>query len=228
MLTAALLTGCGRAINRSAERRIRDMLPQVLGPARQYQVHVGGSPVGTVEGHLAHVEVDGDDVQLAGGLLIDRLKLDLTNVNVDTRHGRVRSIGSAQFGATIGQATIDEALAGEAPDSEHVRKLQVRILAGDRATISGERVVFGVGVPFAVSGTLRVAAPQRIEIDPTSLSVVGIDVPGILFRVLKSRFEGAMDLSTLPFPVRVTAVTTEAGAVTLVGDADAAGITAKQ
>src|SRR5579884_1458581 len=80
------LTGCTRAINRSAERRIRDSLPDLIGPARSYSVHVSGSAERTMQGRLATVTVDGDDVDLPNGLLLDQLHLDLKDVEVDTGH----------------------------------------------------------------------------------------------------------------------------------------------
>src|SRR5581483_397340 len=48
---------CGRAINRAAERRIRDALPDTLGPARQYRVHVDNAPDRTLRGRLANVTI---------------------------------------------------------------------------------------------------------------------------------------------------------------------------
>src|SRR5258708_3885228 len=84
LIILLLLNGCGRAVNRSAERRIRDILPDLLGPARQYRAHVESSPDRTVQGRLASVTVDGDDVELPNGLLLDRLHLDLKGVEVDT------------------------------------------------------------------------------------------------------------------------------------------------
>lgn len=213
-------TGCGRAINRSAERRIRDALPDLLGSARQYRVHVANAPERTLQGRLANVTVDGDDVQLATGLLLDHLHLDLKDVEVDKEHKRVRRIGDVRFLATVGAAGLDEFLAGETPEDEPIRNTRVSLGAGNSVTIAAERVVLGAGVPFHMTGPLRIAGPQRIELDPTNLNVIGIPIGGLPLRFLRSRFESAIDLSKLPFPVHLTGVRTEPGTLLLSGTAD--------
>jgi hypothetical protein len=215
-----LLVGCGRAINRTAERRIRDALPNILGPARQYRVHVENSPTRTIEGRLSNVTVDGDDVQLSNGLLLDQLHLDLQDMEVDTHSHQVRKIGSARFVATIGEAGLDEFLAGESPQGDTIRKTRVSL--GDRniVTIASERVTLGVGIPFQITGPLRVAGPRRNEIDAARMVVVGIPISGMPLRFLKQRFESGLDLSQLPFPVQITSVQTTRGRLMLAGTAD--------
>src|SRR6266540_1658841 len=54
LIAACLLTaGCGRTINRAAERRIRDALPQYIGPARVWRAHVDNPPERTLRGKLS-------------------------------------------------------------------------------------------------------------------------------------------------------------------------------
>lgn len=214
-----LLTGCGRAINRSAERRIREALPDILGSARQYRVHVANPPERTLRGRLADVTIDGDDVQLTNGMLLDTLHLDLKGVDVDLNHRQVRHIQEAQFTATVGEAGLDEYLAGEAPPGETFRDVHFT-LRDNLVTIRGARVVLGVSVPFQITGPLQLVSPSRIQIDPKHLTIIGISVSGLPLRFLKSRFESAIDLSTLPFPVQLSSVQTTAGKLTLSGSAD--------
>jgi hypothetical protein len=214
------LTGCERAINRSAERKIRDALPDLLGPARAYSVHVSGAATRTAQGHLARVTVDGDDVDLSNGLLLDRLHLDLKNVEVDTGRRRVQRIGDVRFVATVGENSLDEFLAGESPEGEPIRNIRVLLESNNSVTLSADRVVLGAGVPFRLTGPLRIVGPQRIEIDPTRLTVIGIPLSGAPLRFLKQRFESAIDLSSMPFAVRLTGVQTQPGKLILSGTAD--------
>jgi hypothetical protein len=215
-----LLAGCGRSINRAAERRIRDALPDVLGPAKQYRVHVENAPERTIEGRLANVTIDGDDVQLSNGLLLDQIHLELTGVEVDMGRRQVRKIEGTRFAATLSEASLDEFIAGESPEGETIRRARITLRGGNMVTISAERVVLGVGVPFQLSGPLRLAGPQRIEIDPTRLTVIGIPIAGVILNFLKGRFESAIDLTTLPLPIQVTGVQTTAGKLTISGSAD--------
>lgn len=219
-----LLAGCGRSINRAAERRIRDLLPAMLGEARDYQVRVSSAPERTLRGRLANVRIEGADVQLANGLLLDRLTLNLRGVEVDTRQKRVHRIGQAQFQATLREASLDEYFAGEAPQGESIRKIRIALEPDASVILTAERIVAGVGVPFRIQGTFRIAPPCRIELDPERLTVVGVPIGGIVLRFVKSRLEAAFDLRALPFPVSLTGVRAIRGALHLTGTVDTAAL----
>ena len=219
----AALCGCTRTVNRTAERKIRDVLPDLLGPARQYRAHIDSAPERTMAGRLAAVTIDGDDVQLPNGLVLDRLHLELKGVDVDTKAQRVRGVQETHFTATVGENSLNEFLAGEAPEGESIEKLHLTLNAG-RVTLAADRMVLGLGVPFSFTGPLRVLTPRRIELDPTRFVVVGIPITGRPLRFLKQRFENSLDLSALPFPVQITGVATVKGQLTLSGTADVAAL----
>src|ERR1044071_7102247 len=63
IVVTLLLAGCGRTINRAAERRIRDALPQYIGPARTWRAHVENPPERTLRGKLSQITIDGDGVE---------------------------------------------------------------------------------------------------------------------------------------------------------------------
>ncbi len=220
----AALNGCGRAVNRSAERRVRDMLPTVLGPARLYTVHVTNSAMRTAQGRLSDVTIDGEDIAFRNGLLLDQLHLDLKDVDVDMKRSKVRSIGEAKFTATLTEKSMDEFLAGETPSGETIRDIHVRLADQNMVTLSAERMTLGVGVPFRLTGPVRLAGPARIEIDPTRMTVVGIPISGLPLRFLKRRFESAVDLTGIPFAVQLSSLQTAPGKLTLAGTANTASL----
>lgn len=226
-VAAALFVGggCGRAVNRSAERHIRDLLPDLIGNARQYRVHVEADNGAAAVGKLESVTVDGDDIQLTNGLLIDHLHLEMKSVAADLERKHLRSIGSAKFTASLGEAALDEFLAGESPDGEPetLRNVHIR-LRKNQVTISAERMVLGVGIPFHASGPLRLSGPHGIELDPTRLVVVGIPITGVPLNFLKRRFESAIDLSTLPVPILLDQVRTENKTLIISGAPDVSAL----
>jgi hypothetical protein len=224
LLVCIVIAGCTRAINRSAERRIRDALPQLVGPAKDYRVHVDNEPLQTVSGHLASVDIDGEDVQLSNGLLIDRLHLMLHNVDFDMRRHVVRGVGSASFDAAFGEAAVDEFLAGEAASEGTIRKPRVRFGNNHMVTLSAERVALGLGIPFSVTGPVEIDGPQHVNLDPHHMTVVGIPISGLPLRFLKEHFEHGLDLSSLPFPLELQAISTGPGKLTLAGSADVASV----
>lgn len=223
-LLGALTSGCTRPINRTAERHIRDALPGLLGPAKQYRVHVDSAPMQTIQGRLADVTVDGDHVQLSNGLLLDTLHLDIKGVDVNTSRGQIRSIREARFSTTVGEASVDAYLANEAATDSSIRKAHVRFGDDNIVTLAAERVTLRVGVPFSVSGPVRVSSPQHIQFDPQHLTVLGIGIGGTSLRLLTSRFEKGIDLSKLPLPIRLIGIRTAPGELTLDGTADVAEI----
>ncbi len=200
--------GCGRAVNRTAERHIRDMLPNIVGSARHYSVHVEGGPSGVAAGKLSSIAIEGDDVQLSNGLLIDHLQVTLKDVVADLDHKQLRRIGSATFSAVVGQTAVDEFLAGEEPEGETLRNVHV-IFRHNSVILSGERVILGAGVPFKAYGPLKTVRPQGIEMDASRLVVMGIPISGQPLTFLKKRFESSVDLSTLPIPLQIDTVRTE-------------------
>ena len=213
----SMLMGCGREINRAAEQKIAVSLPDLIGPARKYQVHIRNAADRTLRGRLANVVIDGDDVQFANGLLLDAFHVELTRVDYDTRQRKLKAIQEIRFAATLSEASIDEFLAGETPPGENIRKVRVTFGENNRVTIAGERETLGIGVPFTATGPLRILSPTRLELDPTRMVVVGIPLEGIPMRFLKNKFESSIDLSTLPVAATLTEVRTTPGRLILTG-----------
>ena len=224
VLCAIVLTGaaCSRVVNRTAERRIREALPDAIGPARQYRVHVENAPLRSVEGKFANVTIDGDDVQFPTGLLMDNMHIDLKNVDIDTGKGKVRHIGEARFVITVSDKSLDQFLAGEAPAGENIRKTRLTFADNNMVTVTGERVtLLNVGIPFRLTGPIRAASPTRVEIDPRRLVVAGIPFSGGVLSFFKSRIESSLDLRQFPVPVQLSTVTAQRGSMTLSGAIDA-------
>ncbi|HLK57006.1 MAG TPA: LmeA family phospholipid-binding protein, partial [Chthonomonadaceae bacterium] len=127
------------------------------------------------------------------------------------------SIKEIRFTATVGEAGIDEFLAGEEPPDEKIRKVRVTFGEGNLVKIAAERETLGVGVPFTATGPLRLVSPTRMELDPTRLVVVGIPLEGVPLRFLKDRFESSIDLASLPVAATLTDVRTIRGKLLLSG-----------
>lgn len=224
LMVLLALIGCDRPVNRIAERQIRRALPDLIGPARQYDVRVRNAWNRTLGGRLSQVAIDGHQVQIMNGLVLDRLQLDLQDVRVDTRKQKVREIREARFVATVSKPNIDEYLAGETALAENLRRPRVAIHTDNRVTLSAERVTFGIGVPFSLTGPLVIAGPRRIAIDPQRMMFIGIPIWGPPLDLLKSRFETGLDLNHLPFPVTLRAIRTEPDRIALSGEADVTAV----
>jgi hypothetical protein len=220
--------GCGRVINRTAERKIREALPDAIGPAREYRVHIENAPIQSVAGKFANVVIDGDQVQFPTGLLVDSLHIELKNVDIDAGRRKVRHIGDARFTIVVSENSLDQLIAGESPAGESIRKTRLTLGDNNIVTVTGERVtLLNVGVPFRLTGPIRAASPTRIEIDPRRLDVIGIPFSGGILNFFKSRIESSLDLRQLPVAVQLSRVTTQRGSITLAGSIDAEALLAR-
>ncbi|MCX6382706.1 MAG: DUF2993 domain-containing protein [Armatimonadetes bacterium] len=219
LVLGILLSGCTRPINRTAESRIRQALPEVLGPAKSYTVRVDSAWERTLQGKLARVSIEGGDVRFRNGLILDHLSLTLKGVEVDTDSHKLRKIRETDFTLTIGEKNLNEFIVDEVIDGESLRKIRLQLLE-NTVLIRGERVVLGVGIPFEISGSLLIKGPAIIELDTARLRVVGIPFTGRVLQFLKRRIENAVDLSQLSFPMVVNEVSVVQGRLMLTGKAN--------
>lgn len=216
----ALTGGCGRVVNRTVERKIREALPGTLGPAREYRVHVA-SPMGrTLRGQLGSVNVGGDEVELPNGMVLEGLSLDLKDVDVDVKRKRLRSIKESRFRIIIRDTDVDHFLAGKSPKGETVRNAHVTFGAGGALVVTADRIVDGETIPMRAAGSLKIRDPQHAGVDLDRLSVVGAPVEGPELELVRSKVENAVDLSRLPIPVSLTRIDSGAGTLILEGTAD--------
>lgn len=218
--------GCSRTINRAAERRIRDILPEVVGPARSWRAFVRSSPVNTVRGRLGDVNIEGEDVELAGIVRCSKLRLNLREVAVDTLQGELESVAATHFEAVIDESAVNDYLkANPPPADEPVRIESVRLLDG-RIYARGTRWLLGRAWPFTASVEPELVSGTRLVFDPLRITVVGLRVPlpASWLSWLARRLSDGFDFRELPFPVRIRRFDVRRGHLLIQGTADVAEI----
>jgi hypothetical protein len=221
-VAAAAATGCGRTVNRAAERRIRDALSTYVGPAVSWRAHVEGAPERTVRGRLGRVTIDGTEVRLREQITLDSLHIVMDGVDFDSGHQRLRSVQSTTFEAAIGEQSLNDFLHREPPPpGEPLTVRRVRLLDG-MLRIEAARWLLGKDWPFVVTVTPRLAGANRLDFDPERMSVVGlrIPLPPQVLRFLARRLNAGCDLSALPFPLAIQHVEAARGRLSLRGTAD--------
>jgi hypothetical protein len=216
-----LLTGCTRTINRTAERKIRDVLPEYIGPARVWRAHVDNNPERTIRGRLARVTIDGEEVRLKDTVDLASLHVQMEAVEVDTRRQLLKSVGSTTFRAVVGEAAVNDYLRRTDPPDDNT-KFRVIRLADNRLRVYATYRVVGQNLDWSAEVEPRIASPTRLEFDPDRFSILGLRVPlpRSILVWLARRLSDGLDLSRLPFPVRITAFRVEPGRLTFEGTAD--------
>lgn len=220
-LSLCFTSGCGRTINRVAEEKIRDVLPSVIGPAKSYKVQIVNSDLRTLQGKVSTVFIEGTDVILPSGLLLDKLNVQLKDVVVDTGRKKIKSIRSTSFDLSVSEANLDEFMAGESPVGEEIQNIRIHFKPKNVVTVTGARVTIGLAIPFTMTGPVKVAGAQKIELDPEHLVVSGLPIGGVPLQFIKKRIESSADLSNLGVPMTLSKIETQASLMRLYGTIDA-------
>ncbi|MGC8669282.1 MAG: DUF2993 domain-containing protein [Chthonomonadales bacterium] len=214
--------GCGRTINRAAERAIRDYLPQIVGDARAWRAHVDNPPGRTIEGKLHRVTVDGADVDLHGAIRLARLHVEIRDLVVDVARKRVISLGSASFVATLSEADLTKYTRTWSAGSEVGLQIRSVHLRPQVVTVFAARRWLGKDWPFTIEMEPRLEPPARLAFDWDRMRVAGLPVPlpQAALRWVGHHLASGFDLSQLPFPVLVRGFAVLSGRVLIWGDAN--------
>lgn len=226
LLVLALGAGCGRDVQRAAERRINPLLPELIGPADKYSTRVRGKADALARGRMQSVHVDGAQVRMAPDLTLDTLALDLTNVSVDLKAKRLSNIENISFRATLGEANLNRYVRARRPD---IPGLRVTLGPQNRvgsATVQARPEIWGlVAAPLSVDGRITPRVGGRLlDFTPGGARVSVVPFPLPVLRYLADQLNPVVDLSTLRVPVRVERVEIQPGALLLTGTVDPADL----
>jgi len=218
---AVILTGCSSLSPQTvAAHKIADALPQMLGPARHYDVQVEGGTFALTRGRAHRVRIHGEDVQLGPAETLDALDFAAEDVSFDTQAKRLQSVGRAEFTGTLGQAHLDQYLAQNRPG------LAVTLRSGDvEARIP---IVAGpLHTTATVIGSLIPTSPGASTLnfvaDRARLSF--LPVPVFLVNRALATLNPVVDLSHGKVPVALQSATVVNGLLILRGTADLNGLT---
>jgi uncharacterized protein YceK len=216
------ISGCGRVINRTAERKIRDVLPVYLGPAKVWRAHVDNNAMRTLGGKLSVITIDGEDVQLQNTIECQQLHIVMHDVDVDVVKGKLKSVGPTSFSVLITQQSLNRFLHGfQYPEGERLKINHVGIQKG-LLTLNMTWNLLGRDWSFTVTGQPELVAGNKLELEPNRLTVLGIPapLPASALRYIAHFFNHAFDFSTLPFPVYITQAAVDNNQIELSGTAD--------
>ena len=217
-----LATGCGRTINRAAERKIRDVLPSYIGPARVWRAHVENPPERTIGGHLGSVTIDGEQVQLRETILLEMLHVEMRDAEFDSGRKRLKAVRETIFRAVVSEAGLNDYLRRNPPPEEEPVRIKHVYLRQGHFYVEATRWLLGRAWPFTSTTEPRLVSSTRLDFEPERMTVMGVRVllPASALQWFAKRMNQGFDFTTLPFPVRISRFTVEPGRITLEGTAD--------
>lgn len=214
--------GCGRTINRTAERKIRDALPEFIGPAKEWRAHVDNPPERTISGRLRTVTIDGDEVDMRRIVKLESLHIELRDTDVDTGQQRLKSVGLTTFKAVITEADLNEYIRrNPPPDEEPVRIKSLKLLNG-KIHAEATRWALGRAWPFTSDAEPQLVSTTQLYFDPDRMTVLGLTVPlpSSALKWVARRLSDGMDFSAFPFPVTILRFYVQPGRLIIEGHAD--------
>ena len=222
LLPLVLSVGCARVVNRTAERKIRDILPIYLGPAKVWRAHVDNPPLRTIEGRLSKITIDGEDVQLHNQITCQSLHIVMDNVDIDPLQRKLKSVGKTTFQVTLDQNSLNQYIrANPLPPDQ---RIGIRMIGARKGVLILylDYMLLGKRIPFTISATPILTSPTTLEMEPDRMTVEGLHVPlpESWLRYLAKYVNHAFDFSSLPFPVYLNQFTVDRNRIELSGSAD--------
>ena len=214
--------GCARVVNRTAERKIRDILPVYLGPAKVWRAHVDNPPLRTIQGRLSKITIDGEDVQLHNQITCQSLHIVMDNVDIDPLQRKLKSVGKTTFQVVLDQNSLNQYIrSNPLPPDQHIG---IRMIGARKGVLILylNYMLLGKEIPFTISATPLLTSPTTLEMEPDRMTVEGLHIPlpESWLRYLAKYVNHAFDFSSLPFPVTLNQFTVDKNRIELSGSAD--------
>ena len=187
---------------------------------QEFHIRMGGAQI-----HL-------QQVQLRDDILIDEIHLDGKDLQFDAEPSANAAAGEKRqntqsavrveetnFTAMMSEPNLNRLLTANLPENTPARHLRLILLSG-KARITGHFVKSVLSLPFTVEAVPVVDNGTRIHLDFTTAKM-GVSLPGPVLDVIEQALSRSLslDLSRLPFPVRVNEIRCEPGRLTVKGSA---------
>jgi len=213
----SLLAGCiGGSVRDRVESGIEKSLPNLIGPARVYDVNVTGSTLGMIGGKLKDIEIKGEDVRLKNGMQLARLSVSLDSIEFDAGKSQITKCGGANYNALLSEEELGRYLRKAYPD---VPKLNVELLNG-YVSASASPSLVGLSASIKAEATLDIQDKRKLALKLRKVTVGGIPAPGFARDYMASKINPFFDASQIGYDATISSVTVEPGFVTLAGGLD--------
>lgn len=216
-IAAIFLAGCSTGIIRSQiEKGIRDSLPEHIGPARKYKVHVSGSESAMMDGRINRLLIEGTGVQINDDLSVDRMSIIMDKVRFNPRTHAVKGVESTTFEAELSSETLNSFISKVKDDKYRVK---IRLYDG-KAVVDAAPGLLGIRVPVSVTGSPVIREGNKADFvaDEASLSI--IPLPASIINKLFKEVNPVLDMSQMKFPIIIEDITIEKDLIIVKGRAE--------
>lgn len=211
-----LLVGCARPGEKQAEKAVKELLPEYLGPAQSYQVQVKAASLGALmRGRVRTVKIQGRGVQLLPECQVAELTIDATEIEVDKSKRTLKSVGAARFTARIEERELDRLVRARRPKLADLRIT----LRGNYVGVKVTPELLGYPtVPVQVDGALLSrGGGLALDFEPDRARLVILPIPKPVLDFIAERINPVVEFGTLKAPIRVEKAEVRGGSLWLSG-----------
>lgn len=215
IVIAALCFGPSAVLRWKIGHSVAAKMPELIGPARSYSVGVSGGLFGILQGRVDKVDIRGNGVKLANGVVVDRLDIDLKGIYFKPDQ-TVTDVKTTDFAASVTEQNLSDFLASSRPD---MRGAKVSLDDG-KLFLSASPRVLATRTPVSIEGTLRIVNGSKLNLVLNRCTARGICVPGFLRGRIMHDVNPVLDTQQMGIGAKLNSVEISDGAITLTGRAD--------
>jgi hypothetical protein len=211
--------GCSsRFLQRTVERRLRNRLTSLIGPAERYTVSISGTDDSDlVLGRVRRLEVSGVGVLIGGELPIERFEMRLEHLRYTGASPDLIGVRESDLRVELSQASLNKYLA----EGRTGKDVQAQFVDG-RLTLRMTLKLFGVPTPLVATGRLELEGEKRIVFRADTVEAPNAPLLGVGKTLVERQFNPLIDMEALHVPVRLKALSVVDGRILLRGEADLA------
>ncbi len=208
----------GAVARHRIEDAVAQRLPGKLGPAKDYKVTASGSLLQIARGELSALTIHGDEVCLRNGLTLQSLDATVRDVSVDVRKSGIRSMGKAEFAASLNQPQLKSYFARNHPD---IADADMTLHDG-YVTLSARPSVSGFEVRVNAEATPEIRDGRKLVLTVKKVTAGGIGTTDLAREYLQDKLGPLIDTKEWGFDAQLMSVTPTSESITLEGIADLA------
>lgn len=205
-----------KSIRSKVERGIRESLPQMIGPAKSYDVHVNAGVGSLLSSKLDSVTITGKDVFLKKKAEVEDLNVDIKGIRFDARKSSFKSARSASVKLTMRDDQMEQYLTKKYPDFIDFKCK----LSPDKFYLQVKPQLPGFSIPVNSYGRFRISGRDAISVDLDKVTAAGLEVPGVVTKFITNRFNPVLEASEFGLKATFTSATLEEGKAHLEADLD--------
>lgn len=215
IIIAVVCLGPGALIRWKIEQAVSAKLGGMLGAAKSYSVHVSGGLFEMLGGKIKQIDINGKNVKLSNGVVVDRLDVLLSGVHVKPDQ-TVTGVDTTAFTAVLSEPNLNDYLRASRSD---MRDANITLTDG-KLLLTAKPRVLAMKTPVSLEGSMQIVRGTRLDMVLSKLSAHGIRVPGFIRGKIQHDINPVLDTEQMGMGARLSKVAIQDGQIALTGTAD--------